>query len=225
MFKVIVYKTGFTPTTFSDKPRKRLGLLTEDSLQRSVRRSRAAISDYCGVNDFEWFVTFTFNPKKVNRYDLSHCYTKMQGWLWRTHRKNEDFKYIIVPERHKDGAIHFHALISGYDLKIKKTNVIQNNRRVYNITGFTYGFTNAQRLDDDTKKTVAYMCKYITKDMELVQNRRRYWCSKNLRKPEKFVNSIYDLGIARFINPTTTVMETDYNVVHEIPKHLMSELT
>ena len=34
-----------------------------------------------------------------------------------------------------------------------------------NLTGFTAGFTNAQKLDDDQTKAAAYLTKYITKDM------------------------------------------------------------
>lgn len=129
------------------------------------------------------FVTFTFNPKKVNRYDLNACYLKMQSWLWRQQKKsNNEMKYIIVPEKHKDGAIHFHAVMSNYPGMIKKTNVIQNNRRVYNLTSFRFGFSNMQYLDDDKQKVAAYVCKYITKDMITVSNRRRYWASKNLQK-------------------------------------------
>ena len=33
------------------------------------------------------------------------------------------------------------------------------------LQGFTAGFTNAQKLDDDQIKAAAYLTKYITKDM------------------------------------------------------------
>lgn len=224
MFKVIIYKNGFDPNALSrqDKKENKRRINTEDSIQRSVRRSRSVINDYVHCNDFDLFVTFTFDPKKVDRYDLNSTYIKMQGWLWRQHRKYKDFQYIIVPERHKDGAIHFHALISGYEGNLLKTKVIQNNRRVYNIPSYRFGFTNAQYLDEDVKKTTAYLCKYITKDMELIHSRRRYWCSKNLKKPVSVYNKIYDMGLNKFLNHKTVIYETEYNVIHEVPKDLFA---
>lgn len=228
MFKIIIYKYGFDPDKLSNRDKKQkqklFGTFSEDSLQRSVRRSRTAINDYVHCNDFNLFVTFTFNPKKVNRYDLQAVYPKMQSWLWRQSRKYEDFRYVIVPETHKDGAIHFHALIGGFGGTLKKTTVIQNNKRVYNISAFTFGFTNAQYLDDDRQKAIAYLCKYITKDMQLISNRRRYWCSKALKKPVSYRNRIYDLGLNKYLSHNTAVFETDFNVVHELPKALFADL-
>lgn len=221
MFKVVVYRNGYTPPEIKERDKRiKSKQDKEDSIQRSVRRSRSVINDYVHCNEFELFVTFTFDPRKVDRYDLDSVYSKMQGWLFRKRLSSPDFRYIIVPERHKDGAIHFHALLGGYDGKLIKTNVIQNNKRVYNIANFKLGFTNAQHLDDDRQKTIAYMCKYITKDMELVHNRRRYWCSKNLQKPVKFYNSIYSKGIASLLSYKTQTYETEYNVIYEVPKDL-----
>src|SRR5690606_10827465 len=84
------------------------------SIIKSLARSRRTIFDYALCNDFDLFVTFTFDPRKVNRYDMAATYVKMQSWLARHQRKQlekqDTFRYIIVPEKHKDGAIHFHAL-------------------------------------------------------------------------------------------------------------------
>lgn len=171
MYKLTMFK--FPKARFSSisSNKQKRNQCNELDIIRSVRRSRTVISDYILSNDFEMFVTFTFNPKKVNRYDLNACYLKMQSWLWRQQKKsNNEMKYIIVPEKHKDGAIHFHAVMSNYPGLIKKTNVIQNNRRVYNLTSFRFGFSNMQYLDDDKQKVASYVCKYITKDMITVSS-------------------------------------------------------
>lgn len=186
----------------------------EDNLQRSVRRTRSVMFDYTKCNDFNLFLTFTFNPEKVDRYDVDGCALKMQSWLWRQQRKHEgNLKYIIVPEKHKDGAIHFHGMFEGYTGDLAKTKVIQNSKRVYNLPAFRFGFTNVQYLDDDKQKAAAYICKYITKDMELIHGKRRYWASKNLSKPVKFYNKIHDWRIPTdlkdqvFINDALAIYE------------------
>lgn len=228
MFKIISYRNPeYVPTdidhskieeTKNKKPK-------EDNIQRSVRRSRSVINDYVLGNEFDMFVTFTFDPAKIDRYNLEHCYLKMQGWLWRQQRTHKEkysteFRYIIVPEKHKDGAIHFHALFGNYKGDLKKTNVLQNNKRVYNLKSYRFGFTNMQYLDDDRQKATAYLCKYITKDMELVSNRRRYWCSKGLIKPVSFINKVFDLGLRPKMQTENLIHTDEYMEIYTVPKDL-----
>lgn len=224
MYRVTAYKYGFDPAKLAqnNKDKKpKIRKVTEDSIQRSVRRTKSVIYDYMMCNDFDYFVTFTFDPKKVNRYDPLVCYLKMQSWLHRQSRKYDNFKYIIVPEFHKDGAIHFHAPIAGYEGAMKKTNVIHEGKRVFNVTGFRFGFTTATKVDD-RQKASAYLTKYITKDMQLVNNKKRYWSSRNLIKPTSLYNKIYDLGIQNLLKPKNVIYETDYNVIYEVPKVSLS---
>ena len=133
----------------------------------------------------------------------------MKYWLNRQKKHSPDFAYVIVPEFHKDGAIHFHALIRDYNAELKSTNVFQNGKRVYNLTGFTAGFTNAQKLDDDQTKAAAYLTKYITKDMLNRFNKRRYWASKNLHKPVKRYESLSELGLDPYIFDDNLVFSSD----------------
>lgn len=217
IYKLTVFKYERSRSVAVSGKKNKDNRFQESDIERSVRRSRLMVSDYILSNDFDIFVTFTFNPKKVNRYDLNACYSKMQSWLWRQQRKSENtMKYLIVPEKHKDNAIHFHAVISHYPGDLKKTKIIQNNRRVYNLPSYRYGFTNAQFLDGDRQKVAAYVCKYITKDMVTVSNCRRYWCSKNLQKPIKYYNEASGLSL----RPTfkSLKFENRYLQMHEFAK-------
>ncbi len=225
MFKVINYRSPLHIISGVDKVSvsnlKRKLKEDEDSIQRSVRRTKSVIRDYTLNNDFQLFVTFTFNPKKVDRYSFSHCAAKMQSWLSRvrlaSQQADDPFKYIVVPEFHKDGAIHFHALISGYPKPIKPTNVIMNSKRVYNLPSFRYGFTNAQKIDDG-KDIYGYLTKYVTKDMPLVSNRKRYWSSRNLEKPIIYHNALSDLNLVDKMIIKNQTFENQYSVIYQIPK-------
>lgn len=228
MFKVIKYhnplfvkrnydKLSRQKLTVEDKNRK-----IEDNIQRSVRRTKSVIKDYVLANQFEWFVTFTFNPQKVDRYNFNHCAVKMQSWLARismdARQKKINFQYLIVPEFHKDGAIHFHALISNYPKHMKKTKVIQDNKLVHNLPSFRYGFTNAKNIQDNPDPIFGYLTKYITKDMLLVNNRKRYWCSKNLNKPKIFHNQIDELNLSNKLIDENIEFINQYSNVYKIPK-------
>lgn len=227
MYKVIEYHKPFYIPTDIDRTKKeeKNQKRNEDNIHRSVRRTRSTINDYVLNNHFDLFVTFTLDPKKIDRYDMTICFNKMQNYLSVQRRKarlaDVDFTYIVVPEKHKDGAIHFHALIGGLPSPLAKTRVIQNSKRVYNVPGFRYGYTNAQYLDDDKQKTTAYLCKYITKDMDLINGRRRYWQSKNLIKPVHYVNKLWWLKLNRHLNKDTVQFENDTYTVHHIDRAIL----
>lgn len=199
-------KKGRTVNRSSENP-------SDDAITESLRRTRTTIFDYALSNDFEYFVTFTFNPKKIDRYSIDETFNTMKYWLNRQKKHSPDFAYVIVPEFHKDGAIHFHALIRAYNGDMKPTKVFQNGKRVYNVAGFTSGFTNAQKMDDNQEKTAGYITKYITKDTINRFNKRRYWASRNLQKPVKHYESLEALNVSQYIiDDNIAYHSDDYNV-------------
>src|SRR5690606_37057624 len=106
-------------------------------------------------------------------------------------KRNGKFEYLIIPEFHKDMALHFHALIKGYKGKIKKainpkTNkpLTKNGRLIYVFPGYTSAFNNVQKIEqtpESHKKVGSYIRKYITKDMPILFGKNRYWASNSLK--------------------------------------------
>lgn len=113
-------------------------------------------------------------------------------------------------------------MIRDYNAELKPTNVFQNGKRVYNLTGFTAGFTNAQKLDNDQTKAAAYLAKYITKDMLNRFNKRRYWASKNLYKPVKRYESLDELKLSQYIHDDNLMFHSDaYNLsIYQFKRNL-----
>lgn len=159
----------------------------------SLRRTKTKISDITICNDFDLFCTFTFSPEKVNdRADTSECKSKMQKWLKNQREIHGKFKYVIVPEYHKDGkSLHFHALFKNYKGSLKDSGKLQRGRKVYNITSYRTGFTTAVKIDN-IEKVSSYIKKYITKEMPKFEGKKRYWCSDNLKRPDKIHNPDID---------------------------------
>jgi hypothetical protein len=138
-------------------------------------------------NKFDLFVTFTF---KKDRHDLDAKKRQMAFWLNNQRILHGKFKYLIVPELHKDGAIHFHALFSGYKGQLVdsgRTN--KAGRKIHNIQSYRGGFTTAVKIDN-LEKVSSYVAKYITKDMPVFKNKQRYWCSNGLKRPLKINNPL-----------------------------------
>lgn len=170
---------------------------------RSLKRTRDKVSDYSKSCIWEYFCTFTFD-NDVDRYDYDVVSKKMSQWLKNIKRLYcKDLKYLIVPERHADGAYHFHALFSNIgNLKLEKALNHQEfwhgkknkyfmkllkrkGQQVYNLVSFRSGFTDCTKVRN-TKKVANYVLKYITKDLiQEVKSRKRYWVSYNLDKVQE----------------------------------------
>lgn len=215
MFKIYIYNEPFVLKTgqrdidsiekIIDQEAKEKN--KEQSIHRSVRRTKSVISDLVICNEFDLFVTFTFSPNKVDRYDVNACKRVMHNWLMRNKMRDRspNLKYLIVPEFHKKceecvtaridlcvhfnrpKALHFHALIKNYNGKLKDSGKLQKGRKVYNLTGFRSGHTTACKIDNH-EAVGNYVKKYITKDMPLLYAKKRYWASRGLVRPHKHVN-------------------------------------
>jgi hypothetical protein len=166
-------------------PKKPSCLLTTNPLSHldSLRRTKTTITDLTLANDFDLFVTFTFDPKKVNRQNPDECKAKMSKWLKNQREIRGHFAYIIVPEYHKDGkSLHFHALLKNYSGRLTKTAKKVKNRPVYNIKSYQLGFSTAVKIDNIAKVS-SYIKKYITKEMPEFSGKKRYWASTGLIRP------------------------------------------
>lgn len=134
-----------------------------DSLKRAVDK----IFDIAYLNDFEYFVTLTLNGAFVNRYDVLEVGKKLKNWL-RNQKQRKDAKYIIVPELHKDGAIHFHGLMSGRFHVTDSGKHTCKGQVIYNLEDWTLGYTTAVRIYGEKVAISRYICKYVTKDTKKI---------------------------------------------------------
>lgn len=195
MFKIVIFKD--TKYFISSDHKKRNKELVDPSSYSpsisSLRRTKLLIQDIVLCNDFEYFCTFTFDPKKVDSFKFSRCWCTMSSWLHHQRDKSRElgveFRYLIIPERHKSGRWHFHALLSGYKSTLKPTKYkTPSLRPIFNITSFRSGFSTAVAIDSKINVS-RYITKYITKDFIKTFNQRRFFCSRNLVRPVKSINS------------------------------------
>lgn len=151
---------------------------------RSMRRARAKLRRLALANGFDFFVTLTLDPAKINRYDGAAVTKALGQWCDNMVRRH-GLRYILVPERHKDGAYHFHGFMAGSGLQAVDSGVKWDGRPVYNLPQWTYGFTTAQRLYGDYHAAVGYCCKYIGKQDGERPLGRWYYSGGALQEPEK----------------------------------------
>lgn len=135
-----------------------------ENAKRAQRRARRALRDLAKSNRFRWFVTLTLDRKKVDRYDIKEITRKLNAWLDNMVRR-KGLKYVLVPERHKDGAIHFHGLFSDNIEVVDSGHKDEGGHTIYNMPQWSLGFTTAIELYGELDKAVGYVLKYIGKQM------------------------------------------------------------
>lgn len=157
---------------------------------RSMRRARAQVRDLALANPFRWFVTLTLDPARVDRHDMAAITRKLNAWLDNQVRRH-GLAYVLVPERHKDGAIHFHGFFNDAVAAVDSGHTDRQGHPIFNLPGWSLGFTTALELYGDYHAAVGYVCKYIGKQGEKPGG-RWYYSGGNLRRPEV---SFSDVGV------------------------------
>lgn len=144
--------------------------------------------------DFNYFFTGTFNPKKWNRKNFAELKSSLTRWL-----RRRGIKYILIPEPHKDGSIHFHGFfnstvepfLADFDLsqKLPKriTDGIKDGREIYNCPGYAkmFGWVSLEKIRN-LEACAVYVSKYVSKSFENDEARfsyHRYFCSTGLNRP------------------------------------------
>ena len=188
MIKIVIYNEPFRVKSGIGRKRSDNPKITRSSLLRT----KQTLTDLCIQNNFDLFCTFTFDPKRFNSKSITFCRMYMRNWLRNSKdRHSPHLEYLIVPELHKSGAVHFHALFRGYEGKLKDSKHCSNGRRIYNLANWHFGFSTAVEIDNQ-EAVSRYIRKYITKDMILLPCQKRYWCSQGLSRPIKRQNISID---------------------------------
>lgn len=180
------------------------------SERRSVDRSYLMLRELLDMNDFDWFVTLTFDNLRLDRNDNEEVYLAYKTFIRMLSRKYPALRYISVPEKHESGALHFHLLMSGLTPKqlgfvdsgkvccswSPKNKVAskeyfertKGNREltptdglpIYNVTKFCYGFSTATRIAS-RERCNWYVQKYLDKAFGSTDLfKKRFFYSSNL---------------------------------------------
>lgn len=162
----------------------------EKDVERAKSRARANVRRLALANDFRWFVTLTIDPQKIDSYDAAAVTKRLGQWL-SNHVKRSGLKYVLVPERHKSGRIHYHGFFNDVVTAVPSGRTDKAGHPIFNLPEWDYGFTTAIELYGDYHAAVGYTCKYIGKDSEKIGG-RWYYSGGKLEKPvEKFVDISY----------------------------------
>lgn len=196
-------------------------------LDESVARARTKIFDLAMCNSWDYFFTGTLSPDKYNRFDLEKYHKDFCNMICNLNSYHKcNIKFLIIPERHADGAWHFHGLLSGvpeselqqFKLGDKMgkdiAELVKKGEKVFNWSRYSkkFGFCSL----GEVKSRVAvnkYITKYVTKDLQKTVSdvgAHMYYRSRGLAEPLKIKEGFMS-GID--IKPT---FENDYCAITEL---------
>lgn len=178
---------------------------------RSLRRTKQTVYDVARMNDWDYFITFTFSENCVDdRSDYSTLKSKVQNWL-NNYKKRYSFnlKYLVVSEFHQDGAIHFHGLVANVNsADLLPSSDPDHVGEFYNVK-WNYGRNYFSPIKDRWRVTY-YITKYITKDYISIPGKQRYIRSQGLKLPEKVTEDIPEMDLIQYVYNKFP----DYEIVH-----------
>lgn len=200
-----------------------------------LKRAREKVFDICYCNDWKYFLTVTIDPKQMDSADKTVVMEKLNIWL-RNQVTRRGLQYILVPERHKKGGIHCHALINDcFDfvdsgrIRVGKKSydraycdrqgiAYSENDYIYNLPQWRYGWSTALPVYDSGAKLAVYITKYVTKGNDKIFG-RYYWSSRNIiRSPEiMYMNTDFETVEAEsFEVPNTEfLLKYESNITYE----------
>lgn len=189
-----------------------------NKLDNNISRARSKIKEYALCNDFEYFVTFTIDGSKYDRYNFKQYYKDFSKFInnYNSYNKTK-IEYVFIPERHFDGAWHLHGLVKGI---LKKHLFINSNGYLdWKQYSKKFGYISMGKIRN-RDRCASYVTKYITKDIDNTiseLNLHMYYASKGLKKAETIKEG-------RLRNDLEYDFENDYVKIKTFPYLSASEI-
>lgn len=179
-----------------------------ESIRTSISRSVRMVRELVACNPWKFFVTITLAPSNwKNRYTPDGLQDVIKAMVrrWCRKRKNgsaycPDFKYLLIPEMHKDDAIHMHGFVSSMppaecipytmadvnsskSLPKKICDKVRAGETVYHSPTWEklFGYNTFEPISD-LDKASSYVVKYVSKEIGSTPFKSRYWCSRKLSR-------------------------------------------
>jgi hypothetical protein len=190
----------------------------------SLLRSKQNIIDLAYhnglVKPWEYFLTLTFDPSIIDSTDYAKVGEVLTRWINNMKHQNKQMEYIIVPEPHKSGRIHFHGIfrnVPNWKLtpaRSPKSNrlIKKNGIQIYNLNNYKFGYSTVSKVSNLEAVSV-YISKYMTKELLDLSYKKRYWSSKSLLRPDveyaRFNEKTLEYYISNLDNITSYVVKDD----------------
>lgn len=218
--QIMYYPDGIFVRDKDSEPIEHDGSTVERKEIENMIRAKRKIYDLARSNEWDWFVTLTFDKRKVeDRYDYGCCVSALSRFC--RYLRDLGCTYLFVPELHERGAYHFHGLVRG-PLPVTFFKSTRFGDELFNCPAYTYGFSSVMKIRD-RDRVASYITKYITKGMleTVPKGKRRYLASRKLKRPVELRQTLTDSEVEviadnyRYIKAGTGDFGCDYWLFEE----------
>lgn len=162
--------------------------------RRSRKRALDSTMDYARSLDWTHFVTLTFDRQKVDSSNYDIVTLEIGEFNRKAKKRLKDYKYIAIPEMHKDKKHwHIHLLVASSTLDkelVDSGKKDKSGNQIYNWSNYEMGWTTVVKIKDpkaDRSRVANYITKYMTKSKysDIPKGKKKYWVSHQLPIPDK----------------------------------------
>lgn len=138
-------------------------------------------------NEWQYFCTLTIDEKKQDRFDLQEFKKDFGYWVGNYNKKfDTKLKYLLIPEYHKDGAIHLHGLLND----ISPNSLVKNEYSYLDLPYYKnrFGYLSLSKIRSQ-ERVSRYITKYITKQFDCGELNKRLFVSSHGLKSSELIHS------------------------------------
>lgn len=171
-----------------DRKKTKKGTVNTEKMENNISRAKNIVKEYALCNPWDYWCTFTIDPKKYDRYNLDGFFKDFSDTIRNYNNFNckdcpeHRIKYLLVPEQHEDGAWHLHGFIKG--IRPKDLYINDYGYLTWKQYEKKFGFISMDKIQD-LDKASSYILKYMTKDVDKNVSelgRHMYYASHGLQK-------------------------------------------
>lgn len=182
-------------------------------IKDSMKRSKTSLLDLARNNPWDWFITLTFDPEKVDRTDYKQLIMHIKYYLSKLKKRHPDLEYLFIAELHADGiSWHFHGLIQSKTINKELTDSGQLDKGniIYNLTKYDLGWSTATQIKS-TQRVANYISKYVTKSMteQIPKGCRRFINSTGLNKPQVKYELLNDIQMQEYREQASVIKQSE----------------
>lgn len=177
----------------------------DERQKTNIRRAARQIEAYALCNPWQWFGTFTLNPKYHDRSDLDKFRSDFMQLVRDCRKKHGEIDALLVPELHKSGdGWHLHGLLNGLPKEVLRPFTLQEKlpkylrdkikqgESIYDWPEYQrrFGWVDIEPLKN-RDAAARYITKYVTKSLEqstakaMESGKHLYYVTRGLSLPEK----------------------------------------
>lgn len=216
-YKLIFFKFDIKAPGYEQEKTISVVINKDGKEECNISRTRSKIWEYASCNKFDAFITLTLDKQKMDRYDLNG-FIKALGQFIRHNRarKGSNIEYLLIPEKHEDGAYHMHGLIKGinpdelqaFTLKDNIPNrlksLISQGRTIYKWIPYSekFGYVTVEEIINQ-EAVSKYITKYVKKDIGVSvneKNKKSYYCSRGLKQAEVIKKGTFPTSLGNVLN-------------------------